>query len=90
MRNKKSKKKPHKKKKSKSFKKKSKKTVKKNSKNDGMLNDDILNNPYFNIGLALGSCEGENNTKCDCSKTDEKEISEKIEAIENKLSIFKI
>ena len=81
-------KKTHKKKKSKSFKKKSKKTVKKNSKNDGMLNDDILNNPYFNIGLAIGSGGDENNSKCDCSKKDE-EILKILDEIEDKLSKFK-
>jgi hypothetical protein len=88
MRNKTKTKKTHKKKSSKSFKKKSKKTVKKNSKNDGMmLNDDILNNPYFNIGLAL-SGETENNSKCDCSKNEE-EILRILDEIEEKLSKFK-
>lgn len=67
-------------------KKKSKKTLKKNSKNDGMLNDDILNNPYFNIGLAL-SGEDENNSKCDCSKKEE--ILKFLDEIEDKLSKFK-
>lgn len=81
-------KKTHKKKKSKSFKKKSKKKSKKTVKNDGMLNDDILNNPYFNIGLAIGSGEDENNIKCDCSKKDE-EILKILDEIEDKLSKFK-
>ena len=85
MRNKTKTKKTHKKKSK--LKKKSKKTVKKNSKNDGMMNDDILNNPYFNIGLAL-SDEGENNSKCDCSKKEE-ELLRILHEIEDKLSKFK-
>jgi len=87
MRNKTKNKKTHKKK-SKSFKKKSKKNSKKNKRNDGMmLNDDILNNPYFNIGLAL-SGETENSSKCDCSKKEE-EILRILDEIEEKLSKFK-
>jgi len=88
MRSKKSKKKPHKKK---SFKKKSKKTIKsKNKKNiDGMLVDEnTMNNPYFQIGLALGD---ENNSKCDCGMD---EISQKIDEInkylDDKLKEFEI
>jgi len=84
MRNKTKTKKTHKKKSK--LKKKSKKTVKKYSKNDGMLNDDIFNNPYFNIGLAL-SGETENNSKCECSKKDE-EILRILDEIEDKLSKF--
>jgi len=81
MRNKKSKKKPHKKK---SFKKKSKKTIKsKNKKNiDGLLNDDIFNNPYFNIGMALG----DENGKCICNKNED--IDRIIDTIGNELDSF--
>jgi len=71
------------KKKSKSFKIKSKKNSKK-KRNDGMmLNDDILNNPYFKIGLALIG-ETENNSKCDCSKNEE-EILRLLKEIEENL-----
>lgn len=84
MRNKKSKKKPHKKK---SFKKKSKK-IHKNKNDNGFSNDDIFNNPYFNIGLALGD---ENNSKCDCGMN---KISQKINKInkylDDKLEEFEI
>jgi hypothetical protein len=52
-----------------------------------MMNDDILNNPYFNIGLAL-SDEGENNSKCDCSKKEE-ELRRILHEIEDKLSKYK-
>ena len=83
------------KKKSKSkYKKKSKtksKTKSKKSKtnlvNDGMLNEQITNNPYFKIGLILGDQYTQPQQRCNCHN-DFNAIDREINEINQRLGNF--